>query len=128
MTTTNVLARPTVLYDGRCRVCATAESQLRDLDKEQVLDWLDLHDPAVRARFPKIDWLRAEEEVHLIHVDGRVRTGARAVRDIAQLIGGEVGATAARAMDLPGVRDAADLIYRIVSENRHRLGTVAGKQ
>ncbi len=116
-----VLGKPTVLYDGSCRMCVTATSQLRETDKEGRLEWLDINDPSVRARFPRIDWKRAEEEIHLVHLDGRVRTGARAVRDIAELIGGELGQAAARAMDLPGVRDAADLIYHLVAQNRHLL-------
>lgn len=119
---TKVLERPVVLYDGSCKVCITAADQLRALDKEGVIDWKDANDPVQRERFPKIDWKRAEKEIHLVHVDGRVRTGAKAVRDIAEMIGGDVGRAAAKAMDLPGVRDAADVIYAIVSENRHRIG------
>jgi predicted DCC family thiol-disulfide oxidoreductase YuxK len=102
-------------------MCVTAASQLRETDKEGRLEWLDINDPAVRSRFPRIDWKRAEEEIHLVHLDGRVRTGAKAVRDIAELIGGELGQAAAKAMDLPGIRDAADLIYHLVAQNRHLL-------
>ncbi|MBX3727884.1 MAG: DUF393 domain-containing protein [Candidatus Sumerlaeia bacterium] len=119
-----VLERPVVLFDSACKLCTTTTSQLRDLDKSGAIDWLDLHDPAVRRRFPRIDWKRAEEEMHLVHRSGRVVTGARAVADVAELIGGEVGRAAAAAMKLPGVRDAADIVYHIVSENRHRLGKV----
>ncbi len=121
MTDKNVLEKPVVLFDDSCKLCATTTSQMKSLDKEGVIEWLDLHNEAVRRRFPSIDWHRAEEEIHLIHTDGKVRTGARAVRDIAELIGGEVGSAAAKAMDLPGVRDAADLIYHIVAENRHKI-------
>lgn len=116
-----MLSKPVVLYDGACKFCTTTTNQLRALDTEGTIEWVELHDENVRKRFPKIDWERAEEEMHLIHVDGRVRTGARAVRDVADLIGGDVGQAAARAMDLPGVKDAADIVYRIVSENRHRI-------
>ena len=115
------LEKPVVLYDATCRMCSTAANQLRQTDKDGVLDWLDINDADVRAKFPGIDWKRAEEEIHLVHLDGRIRTGARAVRDIAELIGGDLGQAAARAMDLPGVRDAADIIYHIVSQNRHRI-------
>ncbi len=119
---TNVLEKPVVLYDGECKLCITATDQLRALDKEGVLEWQDANDPVQRERFPNIDWERVMKEMHLIHTDGRVRTGARAVRDIGEMIGGDVGRAAAKAMDLPGVRDAADLIYSIVADNRHRLG------
>src|SRR5690606_22116248 len=110
---------PVVLYDGTCRMCATMTNQLREADKEGVLEWLDINDAAVRAQFPKVDWKRAEEEIHLIHTDGRMRTGARAIGDIAEMVGGEMGKAAARAMEMPGIRDAADVFYHLVAQNRH---------
>lgn len=119
--TKTVLSKPVALYDGTCKLCITATDQLRSLDKEGVIEWLDMNDEKLRTRFPKVDWERAKEEIHLIHTDGRMRTGSRAVRDIAEMIGGDVGKAAARAMDLPGLRDASDLIYHLVSENRHRI-------
>jgi len=115
------LEKPIVLFDGTCKFCVTTTDQMRALDKDGVIEWIDMNTEGVRERFPKIDWERAKEEMHLIHRDGRVHTGARAVRDIAALIGGDVGAAAAKAMDLPGIRDAADLVYHIVAENRHRI-------
>ena len=116
-----VLPKPYVLYDGSCKMCVTATDQLRDLDTDGVIEWRDMHDEAMHRKFPNLDWTRVKDEIHLIHRDGRVRTGSRAVRDISELIGGEVGKAAARALDLPGVKDASDLIYRIVSENRHKI-------
>jgi len=117
-----VLDKPVVLYDAQCKVCITATDQLRALDRNGVVEWRDVNDPAQRERFPNIDWERAMKEIHIIHTNGRVHTAARAVRDIAELMGGEVGRSAVRAMDLPGIKDAAELIYTIVSENRHRFG------
>lgn len=118
----SVLEKPVVLYDGECKMCITATDQLRALDKNETLEWQDANDPVQRERFPRVDWERAMKEIHLVHTDGRIRTGAKAVRDIAEMIGGDVGRAAAKTMDLPGVRDAADLIYSIVADNRHRIG------
>ncbi len=120
-TAKKTLEKPVVLYDGTCKMCTTAAKQLREADKEGVLEWLDINDADVRAQFPAVDWKRAEDEIHLVHTDGRIRTGAKAARDIAEMIGGDLGQAAARAMDLPGVRDAADIIYHIVAQNRHRI-------
>ncbi|MDK2970963.1 MAG: hypothetical protein PWP23_718 [Candidatus Sumerlaeota bacterium] len=116
-----VLEKPVVLYDGTCKLCVTSTDQMRSMDTEGAIDWRELHEPAVRRMFPGIDWVRAEEEIHLVHRDGRIVTGARAVADIGELIGGEVGKAAAAAMKIPGVRDAADIVYHIVSQNRHRI-------
>lgn len=117
----HVLDKPVVLYDGSCDFCTTTTDQLRQLDRDGAIDWRDLHDEANRRKFPKLDWKRVEEEIHLIHRDGRVVVGSRAVRDIAGLIGGEVGKSLAGVMDQPGIKDASDIVYGLVSANRHRI-------
>ncbi|MCB2155930.1 DUF393 domain-containing protein [bacterium] len=116
-----LLAKPVVLYDGSCKFCSKSTDQLMALDKDGCIDWLDLHDEKVQKRFAGIDWERAHEEIHLIHRDGRVHTGVGALRDIAEMIGGEAGKAMSRAMDIPGIRESADLIYKVISENRHRI-------
>ena len=116
-----VLKKPVVLYDGSCNLCVTAHDQLRSLDKDETLDWLDITQETTRQRFPNVDWKRAEDEIHLVHTDGRIRTGSRAVRDITELIGGEVGQAAAKMMDIPGIKTASDVIYNLVAENRFRV-------
>lgn len=113
------LAKPVVLYDGSCKLCISATDQLRKLDTEGALDWLNMREDEVRARFRGIDWKRAEEEIHLVRTDGRLRVGVDAVREISEMIGGDVGKAASAALDLPGVRQAADVIYSIVAANRH---------
>ena len=115
------LEKPVVLYDASCRFCVTAADQMRELDKNGDIEWLDKDDPDVQKRFQGVDWDRADEEIHFIHTDGKITVGSRAVADIAETIGGDVGRTAARAMKLPGVKEASDLIYKVVSENRHRI-------
>lgn len=115
------LPKPVGLYDGSCKFCVTTTDQLRNLDKDGVIDWRDLHDEKVQRQFPNIDWDRANEEIHLIHTDGRVRTGVNAVRDIAELIGGEAGRLVAQTMEVPGVHEAAEMVYKTISENRHRI-------
>ncbi|MDX1971854.1 MAG: DUF393 domain-containing protein, partial [Candidatus Sumerlaeia bacterium] len=117
----NVLPKPVVLYDGSCNLCVTAHDQLRALDREETLDWLDITEESTRKRFPNVDWKRAEDEIHLIHTNGRMTTGSRAVADIAELLGGELGKTAVKLLKLPGMQNAADLIYGIIAENRHNL-------
>lgn len=123
-----VLEKPVGLYDGACKFCVSTTNQLREMDRHGVIDWQDLHDPAVRARFPKLDWKLAEEEIHLIHRDGRVVTGVRALHDIAELIGGELGGAAAKVMELPGVREAADALYHLISQHRYEIFGDKGKK
>lgn len=116
-----VLEKPAVLYDGSCKLCISTTDQLRDFDREHKIDWLDLGDPQVRARFPRVDWERAKDEIHFIHENGRIVTGIRAVHDIADCIGGDAGHFAARALEVPGIREAADVLYHIISENRFKI-------
>lgn len=119
-----LLEKPVVLYDGTCRVCTTAHDQLRELDQDGILEWMSIDDESAQKRFPNVDWDRAEKEIHIIHTDGRIRTGTRAVQDIAELVGGDIGKNVSKLMNVPGIKDASDLIYKLISENRHRLGKV----
>jgi len=116
-----VLEKPIVLYDNSCKFCVTTADQLREYDKDNALDWQDMNDEAVQRRFPNIDWERAADEIHFVDTDGRVTTGSRAVADIAKVIGGDVGKAAAGAMNLPGVKQASDIVYEIISKNRHKI-------
>lgn len=125
--TRQVLPKPVVLYDGSCSLCTTTTDQLREMDKDGVIDWLDLHNETNRKRFPNLDWNRVEEEIHLIHTTGRVRTGSKAVADIAEMIGGDIGRQAAEMMRQPGIRDAADMIYKLVSQNRGTISAAMDK-
>lgn len=75
-------SRPTVIYDGRCRICTASADRIRRLDVRGELALLSLHEPAVAARFPEIRREDVLESMHVVLPDGAVRRGADAVREV----------------------------------------------
>ncbi|MEQ8818789.1 MAG: DUF393 domain-containing protein [Sumerlaeia bacterium] len=118
------LPKPIALFDGHCAICRDLKKAVEDADRRHRIEWLELHDPAVRARFPRVDWARATREIHLIERDGRIRTGGAAIREIVRVVGGNVGGGLATLLALPGLKQGGDLAYRLFSDNRHWIGRV----
>jgi predicted DCC family thiol-disulfide oxidoreductase YuxK len=108
---TNVL-----LFDGDCGFCtATANLAARIAPSAAVVPWqrADLDALGVRAE-------DAQAAVHWVGPDRRVFGGAPATARFLVAAGG-VWSLFGRLLLLPGVRRLADVVYRAVAANRHRL-------
>ncbi len=115
----NAPTRPTMLYDGRCRICTAGADRVRAYDRAGRVDVLSLHDPSVAQRFPEVKREHVLATMHLVQPDGSIDRGADAVREIMRLIPG------ARWLALlwlvPGFSLLANLGYAWVAKNRYRF-------
>lgn len=68
----------TVLYDGECELCRASVARVQQLDREHRIEFVDLHDPNVGARFPQVDQQKALLAMQAITSDGQVTFGADA--------------------------------------------------
>ena len=112
--------RPTVLYDGRCRVCTAGADRIRAMDRRGRLDVVSMHDASVAARFPEIQREALLEEMHVVLPDGRVVRGHWAVREVFRQLGTWRRILAA-AWWLPGFSWLANKAYRWFARNRYRF-------
>jgi predicted DCC family thiol-disulfide oxidoreductase YuxK len=78
------------------------------------------HEPGVLERYPQVDREQCMRELKLLHIDGRVEGGIRAVIGVLQRSAGWRWLAAALAA--PGIRAVADLCYRAIARRRYRLG------
>lgn len=112
----------TVVYDGACALCTSSAVGLgRRFGPDRVV-LLDLQAPGAMASHPSLRGVTREaamERMHVVLPGGRVVAGAEAVARIA---------AAARwvgwiafAYYVPGVRQLAEALYRVVARNRYRL-------
>lgn len=114
-----------LLYDGSCSLCRRGSERAVRWAAPGSLDRRSFREPGVLERFPQVSAAACEQAMQLITDDGRVYSGAEA--------GFRILATrwwlrpALWAYLLPGVRQFADLAYRWVARNRHRLGGGAAK-
>ncbi|MFI6449009.1 thiol-disulfide oxidoreductase DCC family protein [Kitasatospora sp. NPDC050543] len=125
-----VLKDPVLVFDGDCAFCTTcanaAERYLRqtlasggwDAVPFQFADLAELD--ALAGGRGEVSWERAEREVLWVTPAGRVYGGARAVARLLMRSGG-VWAYLGGLLALAPVRPVADLVYRWVAKNRHRM-------
>jgi predicted DCC family thiol-disulfide oxidoreductase YuxK len=107
-----------VLYDGACPFCRAQLARLLWFVPAGAIEALDLDDPSVPARFPHLSRDSLLAAMHLVDARGRVFTGFQAVvRAVASrpLLG-----KIALLCCLPGIRQLAEWIYRVVAKRRYR--------
>ena len=108
--------RPLLIFDGDCGFCSTsARAGQRWLGLEHVEPWqfLDLDTlPVTEAQ--------CREAVQWSAADGTVASAHEAIIASLRHAGG-IWAAPGRLLALPGVRRAADVVYRTVARNRDRL-------
>ncbi|NSC21973.1 DUF393 domain-containing protein [Streptomyces albus subsp. chlorinus] len=106
-----------LVYDGDCGFCTTAVrfAERRVRPRCRTVPWqeADLVTLGVTRE-------RAEREVLWVTPDGTVRGGAQAVA-AALLSAGGAWSVAGTLLRLPLLRRIADVVYRVVAANRHRL-------
>ncbi len=112
---------PVVLFDGACSFCARQARVVRALARGRLLV------RPLQEALPELPWVDPEQAVQaltLVRRDGRTVAGAEAVVELLRLARPGLGALAA-VYYLPGLRQLADLGYRVIAARRYALfGTV----
>ena len=115
-------ARPVLIYDGHCRLCEREATRLaRWVGGRVGLE--SYRDPGVIARYPGLTLEMCEQGLQLVMPDGRIVSGAEAAAAALRLR--PPLAPLAWLYYLPGVRQLADAVYRVIVRNRFRLGGTA---
>ena len=112
--------RHTLLYDGDCPFCRGQMRCVRRLDWGRRFALLPLQDEAVGALAPALSREALPEAIHCVAADGRIFRGAACLRFVALRL--PVVAPLGLLLWLPGALSLAELSYRWLSRNRHRLG------
>ena len=113
-----------LLYDGECPICRREVDRLKRRDTE---GRLALEDISALGFDPARYGLTREEvegSLHGILPDGRILRGMEAVRAAYRAAG--LGWLAAPT-SLPGIRQVADLGYRVFARNRLRISRWLGR-
>ncbi len=106
-----------VLYDGACRFCTRQALTVRRLAGERV------HVRPLQEALDELPWVDPDEAVTaltLVRNDGSTVAGAQAIVELLRLARPTLGALATLYY-LPGLRQLADLAYRIVAARRYAL-------
>ena len=112
---------PLLIFDGDCAFCTSSASWLAQrLHRKgglnaQLVAW-QFADLAALG----ISRQRAQQEALWIAADGTISGGAEAFAAWLRFRGGAYG-LAGSGMSLPGVRQLAAAVYRLIAKNRHRM-------
>lgn len=115
----------TALYDGHCVICNTTRRIVRVLDWFKRVEFLDLHQPEAKARFPQIDHAKAMGEIHVIDPTGSVFAGFYGTRRMFRAL--PLGLPFWAILRLPiiggwvGVR-----VYRFIAKHRYAINRLLG--
>lgn len=112
---------PLLIFDGDCAFCTSSASWLaqllrrKDGPNAELVAWQFL-DLAVLGTSRQ----RAQQEALWVATDGTISGGAEAFGAWLRFRGGLYG-LAGYAMSLPGIRQLAAAVYRLIAKNRHRM-------
>lgn len=112
------MAELTVLFDGQCSLCRASVARARRFDSRGRIEFLDLHDPSARRRFPQVDPEVALRWMQAVDARGRVFSGVDAWARIGMLLPG--WNLLAWMLLIPGIHWLAEKIYAWVARNRYR--------
>ncbi len=114
MTTTSPIV---LLYDGRCGLCKSSMKILHALDWFSVLQFENLHDPAVRNHYaPEISFEKLNAAMHIKLQDGTFRKGFFAFRRLCFAL--PLLWILAPFLYVPGVSWIGETIYEWVASHR----------
>ena len=108
----------TILFDGHCALCRASAARVRRFDSRRRIELLDLHEPSVSQRYPKIDRQEAMKWMLAVDSQGRIYSGADAWARIGLLLPG--WKFVAWILFVPGIHLLATNIYAWIARNRYR--------
>ncbi len=108
----------TVFFDGYCPLCVAEMDQLAVLDKKNLLQLEDIHQPDFETRFPTIDPVAADRVLHAMFEDGTMLYGLDVTQQVWYRVGKKPWIAILR---WPVIGFFADFAYRIFASNRYTI-------
>ncbi len=108
----------TLFYDGFCPLCVREMAQLRQIDKQGVLQLVDIQLADSQALYPQIDFSEASRILLALTADGRLLRGLDSTHAAWSAVG--LGYRTAW-LRWPVIRWFADRAYLYFAANRYRI-------
>lgn len=112
------MQRLTIFFDGGCPLCVHEMRKLRSLDKQQRMQYVDIHAPGFSERYPQINRDAANTILHAENEQGEILYGLDVTHAAWSLVGrGWMTAP----LRWPGLRWVCDKAYLFFARNRYRI-------
>ncbi len=117
--TSEVPARPAVIYDGECPFCTRQIEKFKSRDTDKVFEYVPRQAEGIDRRFPMLAEGDFNTGMRLVHRDASVSVGADAIYHIARRMKG--WRRLAWLYQVPGLNILCRAIYAWIARNRYRL-------
>ncbi|MEY5009994.1 MAG: hypothetical protein RLZZ253_1133 [Verrucomicrobiota bacterium] len=108
-----------VLYDDQCPLCTFQMRLLSWMDWSNRLALVPLSSDTARNAAPSISPDELRSAIHCVTPEGKIHRGARAIRFASLRL--PLLVPVALFLWIPGVIQIAEVVYRVISENRYLL-------
>lgn len=115
-------ARSTIIYDGKCPVCAGTVQWLRDKGLAGSFELLECRSEQRRMMHPEVNRDECMRAIHLVLPDGTVLAGEKALPEIISRLKGY--RLAAPLFRLPGASRISRTAYRWFAGRRYRIAAI----
>ena len=107
-----------IFYDGTCPLCEKEMNQLKKLNTEGNLSFVDIMDEEFESNYPELDWQALNDRIHGMCEDGTLLVGLDATHRAWSEVGkGWVYAP----LRWPVIRFFADKAYLLFAKNRYKI-------
>jgi predicted DCC family thiol-disulfide oxidoreductase YuxK len=113
-----------VLYDDQCPLCTFQMRLLTWLDWFGALSLVPLSSDRAAAAAPQLQREDLQAEIHCIAASGRIYRGARCIRFVGMRL--PLLIPVALFLWIPGIIQIAEIVYRVVANNRLLLSRLFG--
>ena len=117
--TSEVSARPAVVYDGECSFCARQIEKFKSRDTDRIFEYVPRQAEGIDHRFPMLAEGDFNTGMRLVHTDASVSVGADAIYHIARRL--KVWRWYAWLYRVPGLNGLCRAAYGWIARNRYRL-------
>lgn len=115
-----------LFYDSECSICVRLKSAVSRLDREGIVELIDLHNKDVCSRFPDLDPVRALTELTAVDHRGEFFCGGAVLQRLGNLLPGIRHLN--WVYQLPGMISGVSMTYRILNRQRRRLCLKCGQK
>lgn len=112
----------TIIYDGKCPVCAGTVRWLRDKGLAGAFELLECRSEQRRLMHPEVIRADCMRAMHLVLPDGTVLVGEKALPEIVSRLRGY--RLAAPLFRLPGASQLSRIVYRWFAGRRYRIAVI----
>ena len=110
--------RPTLIYDGECRLCVFSKKMIEKWDTKGQIRFLPFQKEDASEMIPEIASMKSLDAMRLVDSKGGVSSGVHAFLGMLPAL--PMGFIVAFILKLPGVSILATTIYNVVAKNRTR--------